>query len=123
MIVEHLCLIYWDENKLATLPADELNTLNAAHLDFNEELRRSGHYVAAEALEPSRISRHLRVKDGRPVITDGPFTEAKEMIAGFYLLDARDEDEALQLAARIPSAAYATIEVRTVRKLTVDGRD
>jgi len=120
--VRYLCLIYWDEHKLATLPADELNTLNAAHLDFNDELRRSGHYVEAEALHPSRISRLVRVKGGRPMITDGPFAEAKEVVAGFYLLEVRDEAEALEIAARIPSAAYATVEVRPVRQLEVEGR-
>jgi hypothetical protein len=87
--MRYLCLIYWDEQKLATLPADELNALNAAHLDFNDELRRSGHYIEAEALQPSRESRCLRVKQGKPLITDGPFTEAKEMVAGFYLLEVR----------------------------------
>jgi hypothetical protein len=120
--VRYLCLIYWDEQKLATLPADELNALNAAHLDFNDDLRRSGHYVEAEALQPSRESRCLRVKQGKPLITDGPFAEAKEMVAGFYLLEVRDEAEALEIAARIPSASYATIEVRQGRTLEVEGR-
>jgi hypothetical protein len=121
--VRYLCLIYWDEHKLATLPADELNTLNAAHLDFNDELRRSGQYVEAEALHPSHISRLVRVKGGKRMITDGPFAEAKEVVAGFYLLEVRDEDEALEIAARIPSAAYATVEVRPVRQLEVEGRN
>jgi hypothetical protein len=120
--VRYLCLIYWDEQKLATLPAHELNALNAAHLDFNDELRRSGHYIEAEALQPSPASRCVRVKDGKPMITDGPFAEAKEMVAGFYLLEVRDEDEALEIAARIPSAAYATVEVRPGRTLKVEGR-
>jgi hypothetical protein len=115
-------MIHWDEHKLATLPPDELNALNAAHLDFNDELRRSGHYVEAEALQPSRESTCVRVKGGKPMITDGPFAESKEVIAGFYLLEVRDEDEALQIAACIPSAAYATVEVRPVRKLVVEGR-
>lgn len=120
--MRYLCLIHWNEHQLATLPADELNRLNAAHLDFNDELRRSGHYVEAEALQPPAQSACLRVQDGRPVITDGPFTEAKEMIAGFYLLEVRDRDEALRIAARIPSASYATVEVRPVHTLVVEGR-
>jgi hypothetical protein len=115
-------MIHWNEQKLATLPADELNALNAAHLDFNDELRRSGHYVEAEALQPSTASACVRVKGGRPLITDGPFTEAKEVIAGFYLLEVRDRDEALGIAARIPSATHATIEVRPVHTLVVEGR-
>jgi hypothetical protein len=120
--MRYVCHIYWDEQKLATLPAAELNALNAAHLDFNDELRRSGHYVEAEALAPSRESVCLRVKGERPIVTDGPFAEAKEVVAGFYLLEVRDRDEALQIAARIPSASHATIEVRPVHTLVVEGR-
>jgi hypothetical protein len=120
--MRYVCLIHWDEHKLATLPAAELNALNAAHLDFNDDLRRSGHYVEAEALMPSRESTCLRVQDGKPIVTDFPFTEAKEMIAGFYLLEVRDREEALRIAARIPSAAHATVEVRPVHTLVVEGR-
>ena len=120
--MRYVCLIHWDENKLATLPADELNALNAAHLDFNDELRRSGHYVEAEALQPSHASTCVRVKGGKAMITDGPFAESKEVVAGFYLLEVRDRDEALQIAARIPSATHATVEVRPVHTLVVEGR-
>jgi hypothetical protein len=120
--VRYLCLIYWNEQQLATLPADELTRLNAAHLDFNDELRASGHLVEAEALQPSSAAACLRIRGGKQVVTDGPFTEAKEMVAGFYLLEARDRDEALEIAARFPSAAYSTIEVRPVHTLVVEGR-
>jgi hypothetical protein len=115
-------MIYWDEQKLATLPPAELDALNAAHLDFNDDLRRSGHYVEAETLMPSRESACLRMQGGKPVVTDGPFAEAKEVVAGFYLLEVRDRAEALQIAARIPSASHATIEVRPVHTLVVEGR-
>lgn len=115
-------MIHWDEQKLATLPPEELNALEAAHLDFNDELRRSGHYIEAEALQPSRESTCVRVKGGKPMITDGPFAESKEVIAGFYLLEVRDRDEALRIAARIPSATHATVEVRPVHTLVVEGR-
>lgn len=120
--MRYLCHIYWDEHTLATLPAAELNALNAAHLDFNDELRRTGHLVEAEALMPSRESTCLRMRGGKPMIMDGPFTEAKEVVAGFYLLEVRDRDEALRIAARIPSASHATIEVRPVHTLVVEGR-
>ena len=62
------------------------------------------------------------MKNAKPLITDGPFAEAKEIVAGFYLLEVRDEDEALEIAARIPSASYATVEVRQARQLEVEGR-
>lgn len=115
--------IHWDEQKLATLPPAELDRLNAAHLDFNDDLRRSGHFVAAEALTPARESACVRVKDGKPIVTDGPFAEAKEVVAGFYLLEVRDREEAIGIAARIPSATHATVEVRPVHTLVVEGRE
>lgn len=120
--MRYLCLIHWNERKLETLPAAELNALNAAHLDFNDELRRTGHLVEAEALQPPRASTCVRMQGGKPMVTDGPFTEAKEMVAGFYLLEVRDRDEALEIAARIPSATHATVEVRPVHTLVVEGR-
>lgn len=120
--MRYLCLIYWNEQELANLPAAELDALNAAHLDFNDELRRNGHFVEAEALAPSRESSCLRLKNGKPIITDGPFTEAKEMVAGFYLLEVRDRDEALRIAARFPSTPHAAVEVRPVHTLVVQGR-
>ncbi|HEU4884672.1 MAG TPA: YciI family protein, partial [Longimicrobium sp.] len=80
------------------------------------------HFIEAEALQPSRESRCVRVKNAKPLITDGPFAEAKAVVAGVSLLEVRDEAEALEIAARIPSASYATIEVRQGRTLVVDGR-
>ena len=122
MPMRYVCLIHWNEQELADLASAELNRLNAAHLDFNDEIQRSGHLIHADALMPPRESACLRVQGGKPFITDGPFTEAKEMIAGFYVLEVRDRDEALQIAARIPSATYATVEVRPVHTLVVEGR-
>ncbi len=120
--MRYLCLIHWNEHELATLPAAELSALEAAHLVFNDELRRSGHYVEAEALQHSRESACVRVRRGKASFTDGPFAESKEVIAGFYLLEVRDREEALQIAARIPSATHATVEVRPVHTLVVEGR-
>jgi hypothetical protein len=121
--VRYLCLIYWNEEELFSLPAAEMNVLNAAHLEFNEGLRKSGHYIEAEALEPARASTCVRVRKGKVAVTDGPFTEAKELVAGFYLIEARDLDEAVQLASRIPSASRAVVEVRPVRQLIIDATD
>jgi hypothetical protein len=120
--MRYLCLIYLDEQQMDAMPAREMDALNTRHLDFNDDLRRSGHFVEAEALEPVRRAAALRLRQGRPTITDGPFTEAKEVVAGFYLIEARDRDEALQIAARIPSAPLATIEVWPTRQLIVEGR-
>jgi hypothetical protein len=120
--MRYVCLIYFDEQELNAIPPKEMSDLNARHWDFNDGLRATGNFVSAEALEPPRASRTIRVRDGRTTVTDGPFTEAKEMIAGFYLIEAADMDEALEIAARIPSAPRSTIEVRPARQLVVEGR-
>jgi hypothetical protein len=122
--MRYLCLIYLDEQKLAAVPPADINTLNAQHLDYNDRLRRSGHFIAAEALAPAAETRVIRVRPGeKTAVTDGPFAETKEMVAGFYLIDARDIDEAVEIAARLPSASLGTIEVRPARQLHVDGRE
>ena len=120
--MKYLCLIYFDEEQLNAMPAKEMSDLNAAHLDFNDGLRESGHFITAEALEPARASKCVRLRGGKVSITDGPFTESKELVAGFYLLEAADLQEALEIASRIPSAPLATIEVRPARQLVVEGR-
>ena len=119
--MRYLCLIVWDEDRLAQLPPEEVNRLNAAHLALNEELIASGHFIEAEPLEGSAVSTCVRVRGGRTGVTDGPFVETKEQVAGFYLIEARDLNEAIQVASRLPSAPYGTVEVRPCRRLVVDG--
>jgi hypothetical protein len=120
--MKYLCLIHLDEKELEKMPAGEMSDLNAEHLDLNDNLRTSGHFIVAEALEPARTTACVRVRQGKTTITDGPFAEAKEVVAGFYLLEARDMAEAIALAARIPSARLGTVEVRPARRLVVEGR-
>ena len=80
-------------------------------------LRQAGHYVAAESLQPVSTAATVRVRNGKVSVTDGPFAETKEVIAGFYLIEARDLEEAITLAAKIPPARVGAIEVRPVREL------
>jgi hypothetical protein len=120
--MRYLCLIHLNEKELEALPARDASDLNARHLDLNDELRGSGNFIVAEALEPARTTKCIRLRGGKVSITDGPYTESKEMVAGFYLLEARDLDEAIRLAARLPSASLGTVEVRPARQLHVDGR-
>ena len=119
--MRYLCLIVWDEERMAGLPPEEIQRLNRAHLSLNETLLASGHFIEAEPLEPLAMSTCVRVRDGKTSVTDGPFAETKEQVAGFYLIEARDLNEAIRIAARLPSAAHATIEVRPCRQLVVDG--
>lgn len=120
--MRYLCLIYLDEKQLAAMPEPEMNALNARHLRLNDELLDSGHFVEAEALQPAAAATCIRVRNGKTTLTDGPYAETKEMVAGFYLIEARDLNEAIQVASRLPSAPLGTVEVRPCRDLIVDGQ-
>jgi len=119
--MRYLCLIYLDEKEFSRLPEKDINELNRRHLELNEELVESGHFVEAEALQPASATTCVKVRNGRTSLTDGPYAETKEMVAGFYVIEARDLNEAIQVAARLPSAPHGTIEVRPCRDLEVDG--
>ena len=108
--MKYLCLVYSDEKQLEGWPDGEC-------IACAEGFVASGHMLAAEALQPVATATTVRVRGGRVSITDGPFAETKEQLAGFYLLDARDLDEALSLAAKIPPARVGSIEVRPIRTL------
>lgn len=119
--MKYLCMIYLNEKEMAAMPAADMNSLNARHLDFNNGLRKSGNWIEAEALEPAGTAACVRVRKGKVSVTDGPFAEAKEHVGGFYLIEARDLSEATRIASKLPSAALGTVEVRPTRKLIVDG--
>ena len=119
--MRYLCLIYLDENHMAGLPPQEMEALNRRHLQYNDELLDRGVFVEAEALQPAAAATCVRVRNGKVSLTDGPYAEAKEMVAGFYLIEARDLNEAVQVAARLPSAPLGVIEIRPCRDLEVDG--
>jgi hypothetical protein len=114
--MKYLCLVYSDESKLHSLPdSPEDRECHA----YDQELARGGHRIAAEALEPVNTATTVRVRNGDISITDGPFAETKEQLAGFYLIESRDMNEAIQLASKIPPARVGSIEVRPVRQLQV----
>src|SRR5512133_3376867 len=120
--MKYLCLIHLNEKELDALPAGDLDALNAAHLDFNDGLRTSGHFTEAEALARAGTTTCVRVRDGEATVTDGPFAETQEVVAGFYLIEARDRSEAIEVASKIPGAAHGTVEVRATHQLVVEGR-
>ena len=95
--MKFVCLVCLEDDKLRTMPDRECKACG-------DDMKARGILVAAEALQPVRTARTVRVRHGKPVITDGPFTETKEMLAGFYLIDATDQDEAMRIAAAIPPA-------------------
>ena len=108
--MKYLCLVYMEKDKLHAVPDSEC-------LACGNGFRDSGLLVAAEALQPVETATTVRVRNGKTTITDGPFAETKEQLAGFYLVEARDLNEALQIAAKIPPAREGSIEVRPVRQL------
>jgi hypothetical protein len=113
--VKYLCLVYADEKTLAALSDREWDALVVENLDLCEELRQSGHFVSAAPLAPVETAVTVRVRDGKRFSVDGPFAETKEQLGGYYLIEARDRDEAIRLAGRIPGARLGSIEVRALR--------
>jgi hypothetical protein len=109
--MKYLCLVYLEEEKLRAIPDSEC-------MACGDGFRKSGLLVAAEALQPVATAATVRVRNGRMSVVDGPFAETKEQLAGFYLIDARDLNEAIQIAAKIPPAREGSVEVRPVRELT-----
>ena len=115
--MKYLCLVYYDEKTLDAMPKDEFEPFSDAHVVLDEELKKSGRSIAAEALQPVSTAVTVRVRNGKLSTTDGPFAETKEQLGGIYLIDARDLNEAIQIAGRIPSATLGSIEVRPVWEL------
>jgi len=109
--------IYHDENVVDALPEGEMQALVDAALDYTDGLRRSDHYIASDALQPVQAARTIRVRGGKVTTTDGPFAETKEQLGGFFLVEAKDTDEACAIAARFPPARVGIIEVRPVWEL------
>ncbi len=112
--MKYLCLIYDEEKKLGAMSKSESDAFMGEYRAFTTSIRESGHYVAGEALKPVSTASTVRVRNGKASTTDGPFAETREQLGGFYMITARDLNEALQIAARIPSARIGSIEVRPI---------
>lgn len=112
--MKYICLAYEEESKLNALSRSEWDALRAETLEYVERLRSNGHLVSAEPLQSVKTASTVRVRGGKVSITDGPFAETKETLGGFFLIDARDLNEAIQIAAKWPSARLGSIEVRPI---------
>jgi hypothetical protein len=115
--MKFMFLIYHEEKTLDTLPDGEMQSLVDAALGYTDELRQSGHFIVSNALQRGRTARTIRVRGGKATTTDGPFAETKEQLGGFFLIEAKDIDEACEVASRFPPARIGTIEVRPVQEL------
>jgi hypothetical protein len=109
-----LCLVYFEPEAVSGLSPQEKAALDRDSMAYDEELRRRGRYLVAEALDSVSRARTIRLRRGNRAVTDGPFAETKEHLGGFILVDAADMNEALELAAGIPLAKLGSIEVRPV---------
>jgi hypothetical protein len=118
--MQYMLLIYGAEAGMKNATAADREAMFAAYRDFTQSLIKSGNMKAGDALEPTSTATSVRVRDGKALTTDGPFAETKEQLGGYYLVEAKDLDEATKLAARIPGAKFGTIEVRPVMQLPAD---
>ena len=117
--MRYLLLIYTPEST-QPVPDEAMQAENAAYGAFTADIRERGLFQAGEALTPTSTATTVRVRVGRTVTTDGPFAETKEALGGFYLIDAKDLDEAIDVAARIPGAQRGSIEIRPIWELPAD---
>jgi hypothetical protein len=116
--MQYICLIYTNETDEAATSPEEQQQVMEAYNAFTKDVRDSGAYVAGEALHPTKTATTVRVRNGKTVTTDGPFAETKEQLGGYYVVNAKDLDEAIMIAAKIPSAKYGSIEVRPLVDFT-----
>ena len=112
--MRYLCLIYENEKHWETMPQAESEAIMGEYFAFTDAIRNNGKLVAGEALQPTPTATTVRVRNGKISTTDGPFVETKEQLGGFYLIEAKDLNEAIQIAAKIPSARLGGVEVRPV---------
>lgn len=116
--MQYLCLIYDDEKSWQTMSQAEAKSIMGEFHAYTESIRKSGHYVGGNALQPTHTATTVRVRQGKVATTDGPFAETKEQLGGYYLVEARDLNEAIQVASRIPGARLGCVEVRPVVEFT-----
>ena len=114
--MRYLCLIYDEEKKLGAMSKGESDAFMGEYFAFTEDIKKTGQYVGGNALQPVHTATSVRVRSGKMSTTDGPFAETKEQLGGYYLIEAKDLNDALQVASRIPSAKLGTVEVRPIQE-------
>jgi hypothetical protein len=114
--VKYLCLIYDDEKKWETMSKAEADAYMGEYFAFTNGIKASGHYIGGNALQPVQTATTVRSRNGKLSTTDGPFAETKEQLGGYYLIEARDLNDALQVAQKIPSVRTGSIEVRPIQE-------
>ena len=118
--MQYLLMIYQDEASAKTATEADQKAMFKAYGEFTTGIVKSGHLRAGDALQPSSTATTVRVREGKTLSTDGPYAETKEQLGGYYLIEAKDLDEATKIAAKIPGALFGAIEVRPVRAMPAD---
>jgi hypothetical protein len=116
--MKYMLLIHDSEEAWNRLSETERRQIMGEYRRFSEEIRASGHYRAGSQLQPTSTATTVRVRNGKRLVTDGPFAETREQLGGYYLVDAKDLDEAISLAERLPSAKIGTIEIRPLAEMS-----
>jgi hypothetical protein len=112
--MQYLLLIYGNEKAFGTMSQAEQDKLMKEYTDFTQSIAKSGHLRGGNELDMTKTAKTVRVRDGKELVTDGPFAETKEQLGGYYLVEAKDVNEALKIGARIPSARWGSIEARPI---------
>ena len=112
--MQYLLLIYSSEAAVGAMSPDAMTTMMTEYRAFTQSIIQGGQFKAGDALKPTSTATSVRVRDGKIAVTDGPFAETREQLGGYYLVEAKDLDEATAIAARIPGAKHGTIEVRPI---------
>lgn len=112
--MQYMLLIYQSEAEFGKLTEAEKGAVYQEYGPFTESINKSGHFRSGSGLQPTSTATTVRMRSGKRLVTDGPFAETKEQLAGYYLIEAKDLDEALAIAARVPSAKFGSVEVRPV---------
>jgi hypothetical protein len=115
--MKYMLLIYSSDQAGAALPPAQMQAVMAQYRTFTESIQASGHMVGGDRLEWASTATTVRVRDGKTLTTDGPFAETKEQLGGYYIVEAKDIDEAIGIAARIPGASYGSVEVRPIASM------
>ena len=115
--MRYLLLVHHNEDIFTRMPEGTREDMLAESIRLCHQLHTKGQYVHASPLQPEATGSIVRVRDGKPMVTDGPFMETKEQLAGYFLIDARDRDEAVAIASRVPGARIGAVEIRPVREV------
>ena len=113
--MKYLCMIYDDESSWGKMPKAEADAMMGDYFAFTEGIKKSGHYIGGNALQPTQTATTVRLRQGKMSTTDGPFAETKEQLGGYYLIEAKDLNDAIQVASKIPAAKTGSVEVRPIQ--------